>query len=131
MFSANFSLSKYFSVSWLAKNAVNGDRRLNYQFRKTVVFIADLPSHFKSLSGHYSQYVFPEGSPDSYSKLKVDGNFSSSDGGCLLRSYNLSSGEWLVDLFNLSSKKLHHWPRNFSSVKVSRAEFGGGGLLVV
>jgi len=95
-----------FCVSWLTKHAVNGDRRLNYQLRKTVVFIADLPSHFKSLIGHYSQYVFPEGSPDSYSELKVDGNFSSSDGGYLLRSYNLSSGEWLVDLFNLSSKKI-------------------------
>ena len=81
-----------FSVSWLTKHAVNEDRRLNYKFRKTVLFIADLPTHVKSLIGHYSQYVFTVGSPDSYSDLKVDGDFSSSDGGYILGSSLLSVG---------------------------------------
>jgi hypothetical protein len=100
--------------SWATRHAIGGGQRFSASVRKSVLALAEFPTHARSLVGLLNNYLPPKGNSNIYSGYLEDVSLSNSLSGFILVSSVSSNGASTVSLINLSnqSRRVIDFPVN-------------------
>ena len=90
--------------SWATRHAIRGGQRFSKNVNQSILFLAELPTQIKSVSGLFKHYLPPNGVSNIYSKYLVSNTVYSSISGFILVSSVSSNGPSTVALINLSNQ---------------------------